>query len=102
MPPTQSERSAIARRAALTRASNTIGADISQPARDAFLAGFERPVTPGVSEAERQRQSRAALRAHMANLGRLSGKMRRQLRAAEATADELDQAVNAATADESI
>jgi hypothetical protein len=85
MPPARSERSANARRAALTRSANEIGADISQPARDAFLESFVPPPREGVSDAERERQAKAALKLHMAELGRLSGRARR--RATEAAED---------------
>lgn len=86
MPPT-SERRAIAQRAALTRSATEVGADISAPARAAFLDSFVPAPKEGVSEAERQRQGRAALRAHMVDLGRRSQAARRH---AEAAAEQAD------------
>lgn len=81
----KSERSANARRAALTRAANEIGAEISAPAREAYLASFAPAPRPGLSAAEAERMRQAAIKLRMAELGRLSGLARRRAsQAAEA------------------
>lgn len=98
MPASSSERTAIARRAALTRSATEVGADISAPARAAFLKappGFT--YDPGQSEAENERRRQAAIRLRMTELGRLSARARRKSQEAAAAADEL-----AALADEAV
>lgn len=77
--PSSDERRAIAQRAALTRSATEIGADISRPARQAFLDKFLPEPADGVSEEERQRQGRAALRLHMTDLARRSATVRRKV-----------------------
>ena len=96
MPSSRAERSANARRAALTRSATEVGADISAPARRAFLEQFTPPPREGVSDAERERQRKAALRMRMAELGRLSGIARRKSEEAAQAAGELAALANEA------
>jgi hypothetical protein len=102
MPLTPPERRANARGAALHRSATSVGADISAPARKAFLDGFLPPAAPGVSEEERQRQAAAALRERMVRLGQLSGRARRKAREAAEAQAELDDAIGRHVADEAV
>lgn len=90
--PSSDERRAIAQRAALTRSATEVGADISRPARQAFLDKFLPEPADGISEEERQRQGRAALRLHMTDLARRSAAIRRKLSEADQAAAECQAA----------
>lgn len=63
---TPTQRSQRARIAALARHSRTDGRDATQPAREAFLARFERQVDPDgrLDPQERARRAEAAKREH--------------------------------------
>ena len=63
---TPAQRSSRARIAALARHSRTDGTEATQPAREAFLARFERQVDPDnrLDPAERARRAELAKRAH--------------------------------------
>lgn len=63
---TATQRSQRARIAALARHSRTDGRDATQPAREAFLARFERQVDPDnvLAPAERTRRAELAKREH--------------------------------------
>lgn len=108
-----SERSERASIAALTRSARTPGAEISAPARRAFLAKFtdghqcehcpKVVIPPDLSADERARRAQAAMRAHMQRIARLSrvarARARQQLliaRAAERQLAEELPAVDAA------
>lgn len=63
---TPAQRSQRARIAALARHSRTDGRDATQPAREAFMARFERQVDPDneLAPAERARRAELAKREH--------------------------------------
>lgn len=90
MPSTPAERSTNARRAALHRSATTDGSAISQPARDAWLASFA-PSDPELTEAERARRAKAALRARMTELSQIAARKRRRAAEDVADADRLEQ-----------
>lgn len=98
----EAERRANARGAALHRSATSVGAEISAPARQAFLDSFLPPPQPGISEEERQRQAKAALRERMVRLGQLSGRARRAAAAAADAQAELDAAIGQHVADEAV
>lgn len=80
MPMSPQERSLRARQAAHTLHATHDSRELTRPARDTFLAKFERQVDPDgeLSEAERQRRAEQARKAYFADLARRSAKVRRQ------------------------
>jgi hypothetical protein len=74
-----SERSLRARLAAHTMHATHDSREITKPARDAFLARFEREVDPDgkLPEAERRRRAEQAKRAYFTRLAFQSAKARR-------------------------
>jgi hypothetical protein len=77
---TPSEWSLRARLAALTKHSQHDARESTLPARQAFLARFEREVDPAgvLSPEERARRAECARRAHFTRLAFLSAKARRK------------------------
>lgn len=80
MPMSAKERQLRARQAAHKLHATRDSRELTQPARDSFLAKFERQVDPDgeLSEAERQRRAEQARKAYFADLARQSAKVRRQ------------------------
>lgn len=94
MPLNSTERSVIARQAALTRSASEVGSAISAPARRAFLDRFTKPPVPGETPeqaAERVRQGDAALRLHMTRLSNRAAAARRAGSRAMVAAADLEQ-----------
>jgi hypothetical protein len=77
---TPSERSLRARIAAFAKHSRYEAKESTRPARQAFLARFEREVDPDgvLSPEERARRAECARRAHFMRLAFLSAKARRK------------------------
>lgn len=77
---TAQERSTRARIAAYTRSALYDARDLTQAARDGFLAKFEREADPEgkLDPAERERRALALRRAHMSRLALKSAQARRR------------------------
>ena len=70
---------------------------MTQPARDAFWAGFYERTDPALPERERQRQAEAARKLHMTRLSQRAALARKRAGQAVADAIEAEAAVIAAS-----
>lgn len=88
MPSPQSERSARAKIAGLSRSAQApSGASISAPARKAFLQSFYDRTDPDLKPKERERQAEALRKIYFTQLAQRSARGRRRAALAQADAD---------------